>query len=146
MDGLQVSQPVSPLIPKSGNIFVDKAIDGNKTNGENQTIAVNKTISDIKTNDENKTIAVNKSIADNKTNAGNKTIAESKTIAVNKSIADNKTMVEFKPIPREKLPDDLEENKNFVEVIVGEVYSPYKFFVQLKAKSMDLAIMMDAME
>ena len=122
MDGLQVSQPVSPLIPKSGNIFVDKAIDDNKTNGENQTIAVNKTISDIKTNDENK------------------------TIAVNKSIADNKTMVEFKPIPREKLPDDLEENKNFVEVIVGEVYSPYKFFVQLKAKSMDLAIMMDAME
>ena len=122
MDGLQVSQPVSPLIPKSGNIFVDKAIDDNKTNGENQTIAVNKTISDIKTNDENK------------------------IIAVNKSIADNKTMVEFKPIPREKLPDDLEENKNFVEVIVGEVYSPYKFFVQLKAKSMDLAIMMDAME
>lgn len=101
---------------------------------KNGTIALNKTIAVCETNAENKTNAVNKTIADIKNNTENKTIANNKTIA------------EIKPIPREKLPSDLEENKNFVEVIVGEVYSPYKFFVQLKAHYPELMALMDGMD
>ena len=49
-------------------------------------------------------------------------------------------------IPREKLPDYLEESENYVEVVVGEVCNPHKFYVQLKNNLEKLSTLMEAME
>ena len=49
-------------------------------------------------------------------------------------------------IPREELPDYLEESENYVEVVVGEVCNPHKFYVQLKNNVEKLNTLMDAME
>ena len=51
-----------------------------------------------------------------------------------------------KPIPREKLPDNLKENENYVEVLTAEVFSPSKFYVQLKANHVELTSLMEALE
>ena len=51
-----------------------------------------------------------------------------------------------KSIPREKLPDNLKENENYVEVLTAEVFSPSKFYVQLKANHAELASLMEALE
>ena len=50
------------------------------------------------------------------------------------------------PIPREKLPNNLKENENYVEVLTAEVFSPSKFYVQLKANHAELASLMEALE
>ena len=51
-----------------------------------------------------------------------------------------------KSIPREKLPDNLKETENYVEVFAAEIFSPYKFYVQLKANHGELTSLMDALE
>ena len=51
-----------------------------------------------------------------------------------------------KSIPREKLPDKLEENEHYVEVLAAEIFSPSKFYVQLKANHDELASLMEALE
>ena len=49
-------------------------------------------------------------------------------------------------IPREKLPDNLKENDNYVEVLAAEIFSPNKFYVQLKANHDELTSLMEALE
>ena len=49
-------------------------------------------------------------------------------------------------IPREKLPDNLKENDNYVEVLAAEIFSPNKFYVQLKANHGELTSLMEALE
>ena len=51
-----------------------------------------------------------------------------------------------KSIPREKLPDNLKESENYVEVLTAEVFSPSKFYVQLKANHVELTSLMEALE
>ena len=51
-----------------------------------------------------------------------------------------------KSIPREKLPDNLKENDNYVEVLAAEIFSPNKFYVQLKANHGELTSLMEALE
>ena len=51
-----------------------------------------------------------------------------------------------KSIPREKLPDNLKENENYVEVLAAEIFSPKKFYVQLKANHGELTSLMEALE
>merc|ERR1719483_1426734 len=51
-----------------------------------------------------------------------------------------------KSIPREKLPVNLKENENYVEVLAAEVFSPNKFYVQLKANLGELTRLMEALD
>ena len=51
-----------------------------------------------------------------------------------------------KSIPREKLPDNLKENDNYVDVLAAEIFSPNKFYVQLKANHGELTSLMEALE
>ena len=51
-----------------------------------------------------------------------------------------------KSIPREKLPVNLNENENYVEVLAAEIFSPNKFYVQLKANHGELTSLMEALE
>ena len=51
-----------------------------------------------------------------------------------------------KSIPREKLPDNLKENDNYVDVLAAEIFSPNKFYVQLKANHGELTNLMEALE
>ena len=51
-----------------------------------------------------------------------------------------------KSIPREKLPDNLKENENYVEFLAAEIFSPNKFYVQLKANHEELTSLMEALE
>ena len=63
-----------------------------------------------------------------------------------KEIKTNGELRNEKPIPREKLPDNLKENDNYVEVLAAEIFSPHKFFVQLSTKHSEFKSMMEALE